>query len=90
VGVLQALVLRRHTRWPAFWVVASTIGWALGWPAAGALDGFVALVVTDEIMGYAVLYSIIAAVVGIITGAAFVLLMGQSQPERPGCSESAA
>jgi MFS family permease len=90
VGVLQSLVLRRHVRWFGFWVVASTIGWALGWPVAGASDGVVALVVTDEIVGYVVLYAIIAAVAGVITGPAFILLLGRSQLERPEYVESAA
>ena len=48
-----------------------------------------ALVVTDEIVGYVVLYAIIAAVAGVITGPAFVLLLGQSQLGRPEYVESA-
>ena len=90
VGVLQSWVLRRHVRWSGLWVVASAIGWLLGWPVAGASDRVVALVVTDEIVGYVVLYAIIAAVTGVITGPAFVLLLGQSQLERPEYVESAA
>jgi len=90
VGVLQSLVLRRHVRWSGLWVIASTVGWALSWPVAGALDRVVALVVTDEIVGYVVLYAIIAAVAGVITGPALILLLGQGQLERPEYVESAA
>jgi hypothetical protein len=90
VGVLQSLVLRRHVRRSGLWVVASTIGWGLSWPVAGALDVVVALVVTDEIVGYVVLYAIIAAVVGVFTWPALILLLGRGQLESPEYGGSAA
>jgi len=78
LGILQSLILRPHVRWSGFWVVASTLGWGLSWPVAGALDWVVALVVTDEIVGFVVLYAIIAAVSGVCTGLSLVWLLRQS------------
>jgi len=90
LGICQSLVLRRHGRWSGFWVVGSIVGWALGWPVAGALDRVVAVVVTDEILGFTVLYAIIAAVSGVFTGPALALLLGYSQRERLQRGERAA
>jgi hypothetical protein len=79
LGIFQSLVLRRHVRWSGLWIVASGLGWGLSWPAAGGLDWVVASVVVDEIVGFAVLYAIIAAISGVFTGPALVLLMRRSQ-----------
>jgi hypothetical protein len=36
IGVMQWLVLRQHLSHTAWWVLASTLGWALGWLLVGA------------------------------------------------------
>ena len=90
VGAAQWLVLRRHVPFAGCWVPASAIGWGLGWAAAGAVDRTVARLVSDEIVGYALLFAIIAAVASAFTGLALAWLLRRPLSESPQLRESAA
>jgi hypothetical protein len=72
-GILQWLVLRGKVSRAGWWVLASTVGWALGMTVTRAIpwgvdDVILPLVVTG-------------AVLGVVTGGALVWLLRQPVPE---------
>ncbi len=75
IGALQWLVLQKHVHLAGFWIVASALGWSVGWFTAIAVDKVVAMIVSSETMGYAVLYAVMAAVAGAFTGLALIWLL---------------
>jgi hypothetical protein len=78
-GALQWLVLQRKVVSSGWWVLASTIGWAIGWMIIGT---------TDESGGAPsesayLVGSVGAAVAGVITGTAMVRLLRTRALARP-------
>ena len=73
-GILQWLVLRGKVSRAGWWVLASTVGWALGF---GVMDSGWVLVGVDCIL-LGLLYG---PVLGAVTGAALVWLLRQPVPE---------
>jgi hypothetical protein len=71
VGILQWLILRRHVRLAAWWIVASLVGWN----AALALGGPGALVISAQIYLTGLVY-------GLVTGLALVILLSQHKNKR--------
>lgn len=77
-GALQWIELRRQGADPGMWVVASTIGWALGWLLIGSIDELGAPSASAYVVG-----SVGAAVAGLITGASMLRLLRTRPPARP-------
>jgi len=75
VGILQWLVLRQHIPHSGLWLLASATGWAVGVPAAQAIEDVLALFISGEIVGFAVLCGVIAAMAGGTTGLVLTWLM---------------
>ena len=75
-GFAQWVVLVRHVSRAELWIVASALGWALGWVVIGTVD--------DAIGGPTVMAYLIgalgAAVAGLITGTALVWLLHSPTP----------
>jgi hypothetical protein len=75
VGAFQWLALRKHVYVAGLWIVASAVGWVVGWHTATAMDEVVAKVVSSETAGLAVLFAVFAAVSGAFTGLTLVWLL---------------
>ena len=78
-GALQWIELRRQGADPGMWVVASTIGWAVGWLLIGSIDESSG---APGAAGY-VVGSLGATVAGVITGASLVRLLRTRAPAQP-------
>jgi len=78
-GALQWVELRRQGADPGMWVVASTIGWAVGWLLIGTSDE---LTGSPAASAYLV-GSVGAAVAGVITGGSLVRLLRTRTTLRP-------
>ena len=78
-GFAQWLVLVRHVSRAELWVLASALGWAVGWVVISAVDEAIG---GPTAMAY-VIGAIGAAVAGVITGTTLVWLL-QSQPPTDG------
>jgi hypothetical protein len=78
IGKVQALILRPHISWAATWIIASTLGWVIGWHVAAESDEIVGMLVNDEIVTFAILYAIVAGVTGVFTGLMLVLLFSRN------------
>jgi hypothetical protein len=72
-GILQWLVLRGKVSRAGWWVLASTVGWALGMAVSRAIP----LGVDPELL----VLIVAAAVMGAVTGGALVWLLRQPVPE---------
>lgn len=90
VGALQWLVLQKHVHLAGFWIMASALGWVVGWHAAAAMDEVVAMIVSSETVGLAVLFAVLAAVVGAFTGLALIWLLRRPILKKSELGESAA
>ena len=75
MGVMQWLVLRQHVPHATWWLLASAVGWAVGPPAAQAINCAAALLPELETVGVALLFGIVAAVAGATTGIVLLWLM---------------
>lgn len=75
IGALQWLVLQKRVHLAGFWIMASALGWVVGWHAAAAMDEIVAMIAPSETVGLAVLFAVFAAVSGAFTGLALVGLL---------------
>ena len=78
-GGLQWIVLQRQGADPGMWVVASTIGWALGWLLIGSIDE------SSGAPGGSAYFvgAVGAAVAGAITGVSMVRLLRTRAPAQP-------
>ena len=72
-GILQWLVLRGKVSRAGWWVLASTVGWALGVTVAGAIPWGGDAELLQLVM--------VAAVMGVVTGGALVWLLRHPVPE---------
>ncbi|HYN68837.1 MAG TPA: hypothetical protein VEX41_01345 [Candidatus Eisenbacteria bacterium] len=78
-GLLQWIVLRREVAAPGWWVLASTIGWAVAWMIIGTIeDGAAGPSGSAYLIGVAG-----AALAGVITGATLVWLLRTRTAARP-------
>ena len=75
-GFAQWLVLVRHVSRAELWVVASALGWAIGWVVIGAVDEAIG---GPTAMAY-VIGALGAAVAGVITGSTLVWLLRSRSP----------
>lgn len=75
LSALQWLVLHKHVHLAGLWIMASALGWVAGWHAAAAMDEVVAVIVSSETVGLAVLFAVFAAVSGAFTGLALIWLL---------------
>ncbi len=73
-GILQWLVLRRQVSRAGWWVLASTVGWALGVTVMDALEYMYGT--PDDLQ-----LVVTGAVLGAVTGGALVWLLRQPVPE---------
>lgn len=90
VGTFQWLALQKHIPLAGFWIVASAIGWVAGWYAGSAMDEVVTMFVSSERLGLAILFAVLAAVVGAFTGLALVWLLRRSNLKKSALGKSAA
>ena len=90
VGAFQWLVLRKHVHLAGLWIMASASGWVVGWHAAAATDEIVAMIVSSDKAGLAVLFAIFAAAVGAFTGLALIWLLRRPILKKSQLGESAA
>lgn len=90
VGTFQWLVLQKHVPLAGFWIVASAIGWVAGWYAGSAMDEVVTMFVYSERLGLAILFAVLAAVVGAFTGLVLIWLLRHSNLKKSALGKSAA
>ncbi|MFA9402478.1 MAG: hypothetical protein ACERKY_05375 [Anaerolineales bacterium] len=90
VGTFQWLVLQKHVPLAGFWIVASAIGWVAGWYVGSAMDEVVTMFVSSERLGLAILFVILASVVGAFTGLALIWLLRRSNLKKSALGKSAA
>ena len=90
IGAFQWLVLQKHVHLAGLWIVASAFGWIVGWHAGSAMDEVVAMFVSSERVGLAILFAILAAVVGAFTGLALIWLLRRPILKKSALGESAA
>ena len=84
IGILQWLVLRRQVSGAGWWVLASTMGWAVGSGLGLLVFRTVALAVSSDaafIVALSVGAAVDGAAMGAITGFALVKLLRQPAPE---------
>jgi hypothetical protein len=81
LGVPQWMILRRHVRRAAWWLMANSAGWALGTLAAVALDRAMTIRVS-EIAGLVLLFGVASGIAGSVTGALLVWLPSQAPTSR--------
>jgi hypothetical protein len=80
IGVLQWLSLRQQMSGAGWWLLVSSMGWAVGLRVAQAVDDVLGLFVSDEIVGFALLYGVMAAVAGVTSGPILVWLLPPASP----------
>ncbi|UCC63177.1 MAG: hypothetical protein JSV36_20970 [Anaerolineae bacterium] len=90
VGAFQWLFLRKYVLLAGLWILASASGWVLSWHAASAMDKIVAMIVSSEKAGLALLFAIFTAVVGAFTGLALVWLLRRPILQESQLGESTA
>jgi hypothetical protein len=78
-GSLQWIELRRQGADPGMWIVASTVGWAVGWLLIGSIDELGGAPSAPAYVGG----SLGAAVAGVITGASLLRLLRTRAPAQP-------
>jgi hypothetical protein len=78
-GALQWIALQRLGADPGMWIVASTVGWGVGWLLIGSIDESSG---APGVSGY-LLGSAGAALAGVITGVSVLRLLRTRAPAQP-------
>lgn len=82
LGILQWLVLSWHVRRAGWWVLASTLGWGLGWIAGWSFE-LTELLPVSETVDLALFVLRLALIPALVTGWAMARLLAGDQPAQP-------